>query len=306
MRILLLGCAGQVGHELRGPLATLGSVTAPGRDKLDLADADGLRSCIRDLLPDVVVNCAAYNAVDDAERNAGEAMRINGDAVALLGEEAKARRFGLVTFSSDYVFDGVTSRPLGENDPARPLNQYGVSKLAGERALFELDAPALILRTAWVWSAGPRGFVATILRLARSQERLRVVDDQVGNPTFARDLAFAVGAILHELRRDPHGSIRDARGIYHLAGATPASRHALATAALAHDPRRAEHLARFVEAVPSSEMPTEAPRPAHAVLDCTKVRERFGVSLPGYLDALPRALTEGALPAAARIATPLP
>jgi len=291
MKLLLLGAAGQVGLELRGPLAVLGTVIAPTRAALDLGDLDALRALVREHSPDVIVNCAAYNAVDDAEGDFDGALRINREAVAVLGEEAKARKIALVTYSTDYVFDASPSGGAArEGDPANPLNAYGRSKLEGERALLALDAPALIFRTAWVWSVGARGFVSTMLRLAREREILRVVDDQVGNPTFARDLAFATATILHAFRRDPHGAVNEARGVYHLAGATHASRYALAVAAIERDPKRNEHLVRVIEPIPSSAMTTAARRPGWVVLDCQKATERFGVTLPGYLDALGRAL----------------
>ncbi len=290
MKILLLGASGQVGHELRGPLSTFADVVACGHAELDLGDLDAVRALVARVGPDVVVNTVAYNEVDRAEADPAGARRLNAEAVAVLGEEAKARGFGLVTFSTDFVFDGESDRPYRETDEPRPLSAYGASKLEGERALAAIDAPALVFRTAWVWSLRRKSFVSAILKLARERDALKVVDDQIGSPTSARDLAVAVALILFDARRDPRAFFAEHRGVHHLAGSGAASRHDLAVAALELDPRRDEHRARTVEPVPSSAFPTPARRPLRAALDCAQARARFGVELPHWRDALGRML----------------
>jgi dTDP-4-dehydrorhamnose reductase len=291
MRILLLGARGQVGHELRGPLSSFAEVVAVARE-IDLGDPASLRKVVADTAPHAIVNGVAYNEVDRAEEDRRGADRLNRDAVAILGEEARARSIALVTYSTDFVFDGESDRPYREDDEPRPRSAYGASKRAGEEALRSIDAPALIFRTAWVWTLRRRSFVSTILRAAREREILRVVDDQIGSPTFARDLAVATAAILFEARRDPHGFVRERRGIYHLAGSGSCSRHALATAAITLDPRRAAHRVRSIEPVPSSAFPAPARRPRHAPLDCGKARAVFGIGLPDWREALERGLAD--------------
>jgi dTDP-4-dehydrorhamnose reductase len=290
MRIVLLGSAGQVGVALAGALRCFAEVTAFDRESLDVADLEALRGALRASRPDVVVNAAAFTDVDRAEKEEATATRVNGEAVAVMGEECRALRAALVHYSTDFVFDGLASRPYREDDPTGPLGAYGRSKLAGERALE--GAPALVLRTAWVYSPGRRSFVASILRLARERETLRIVSDQVGSPTFAGDLAWATALLVHAARSDPFGAFDEARGIYHLAGEGTATRFELAEAAIAADPRASEHKVRKLEPIGTAEYPLPAARPAFAPLDCRKVTHRFGISLPPWRDALARALRQ--------------
>jgi dTDP-4-dehydrorhamnose reductase len=289
MKILLLGADGQVGHELRGPLATFASVTPLTRRDLDLADLDAVRAAIARHAPDAIVNTVAWNEVDKAETDRVGAMRLNADAVALLGEEAKARKLALVTYSTDFVFDGESDRPYREDDPTSPLSAYGESKLAGEQALLSMQAPALIFRTAWVWSLRRKSFVSAILGAARTREQMKVVEDQIGSPTWARDLAVATAMVLFDARRDPHAYATEHRGLYHLAGSGVTTRHAFASAAIELDPKKSEHVVKSIEKVPSSAFPMPAKRPRFAPLDCDKARNALGVALPDWRDALIRA-----------------
>jgi dTDP-4-dehydrorhamnose reductase len=292
VKIVLLGSGGQVGRALHGALGCFAQVQGFDREALDVGDVGRLRAALRAERPDAVVNASAYTDVDAAERDEVAATRVNAEAVAALGEECKALRVGLVHYSTDFVFDGRATRPYREDDPTAPLGAYGRSKLAGERALLDMEAPAVILRTAWVYSLGRRSFVSSILRLARERDALRVVADQVGSPTFAGDLAVATALILFGLRRDVHGAIEALRGIYHLAGAGATSRFDLAQATLDLDPRRGEQRVGRLEPVPTSEYPLPAARPAFAPLDCSKARERLGVALPAWREALARALAQ--------------
>ena len=295
MRVLLLGATGQLGWELMGLLPAFADVIAPARAEAPLDDLDRLRACVRAARPAVIVNAAAWTDVDGAEADEAGAMRANRDAVALLGGEAAALRAALVHFSTDFVFDGERGAPYREDDAPNPLGAYGRSKLAGERALVDEDAPALVLRTAWVYSVRARSFVSAILGAARKRPELRVVSDQIGHPTFARDLAAATALILRGIQPHPFESARDARGIYHAAAAGACSRFELAEAAIALDPRTAEHVVERVVPVTSAEYPLPARRPREVILDGRKLRERFGLTLPPWRDGLRRALADLAL-----------
>jgi dTDP-4-dehydrorhamnose reductase len=272
MRILLLGGRGQLGSSLHASLASTDEVTAPTHQELDLRDLKELRAAAK--RADLVINCAAYNAVDAAESDRAGAFAVNRDAVAALGESAPF----LITFSTDYVFDD-RDRPVTESDEPRPLSAYGESKLQGEQALD--DARALIFRTAWVWTTTHPCFVSLMIKLAREKESLKVVHDQVGCPTYAPDLAEAVLGVIR--KKD----FRDARGVYHLAGAEPVSRYDLAVAAIERVPNRK---VRSIEPVPTDAFPAAAKRPHRVVLDCSRARHDFGVSIPSYRDAFSRAL----------------
>jgi dTDP-4-dehydrorhamnose reductase len=292
MKIVLLGSGGQLGRALEGVLGCIARVTAFDHAALDLGDLETLRAALRSARPDVVVNAAAYTDVDAAEREEVTATRVNASAVAVLGDECRRLRAALVHYSTDFVFDGRAERPYREDDATAPLGAYGRTKLAGERALLDTAAPALVLRTAWVYSRRARSFVSSILRLARERTELRVVADQAGSPTFASDLATATALLIYGVRHDPYGAIDEARGLYHLAGGGAASRFELATAAIALDPRKNEHRVLRVEPIATADYPLPAPRPTFAPLDCQKALERFGVALPDWKEALARALRE--------------
>lgn len=290
MKILLLGADGQLGFELRGALGAFAELALATRRDVDMTDLDAVRDAVRTSAPDVIVNATAHTDVDGAEKDPDLARRINADAVAVLGEEARARRTPLVHYSTDFVFDGRTDRPYVEADATHPLGAYGRSKREGEERLLAMQAPALVLRTAWVYSLRRKSFVSAILRLARERETLRIVADQVGNPTFAGDLAHATALVLFEARRDPFAAIDAARGVWHLAGTGHVSRFDFARAIVEMDPKRSEHAVRSIEPIPTSAYPLPAERPLFAPLDSSRFAERFGVRLPGWRDALERAL----------------
>ena len=290
MKILLLGAEGQLGFELRGSLGCIGSLTALGRAECDLARPESLEQVVRAYAPDLLVNAAAYTDVDGSEAVGSPAHAINGAAVAELGRLAKAERVGLIHGSTDGVFDGEARAPYREDDATAPVNAYGVSKLAGEQALKALEAPAIVLRTAWVYGLRRKSFVATIVRLASERSELSVVDDQFGNPTFCRDLSNGIAAIATILRPDPFGAATAHRGVYHLAGSGVASRSELAKLTVERHPRRETLKVRTLSAIPSDAMPLPARRPLRTPLDCSKVQRTFGVALPDWRDALERAL----------------
>lgn len=291
MKVLVLGAGGQVGHELAGFLRLFADVDAPGRE-LDLADAPRLVAAIEASSPHAIVNCASFNDVDGAEKDPDAALAVNARAVVAIGRVAKERGIAVVHYSTDFVFDGEKAGSYVETDPTRPLSAYGRSKLEGEEGLAATGAAAIVLRTAWVYSLRRKSFVTAILNAARTRDELKVVADQTGSPTFARDLAAATAMLLHGARSDLVGTFERARGVYHLAGSGACTRHELAVAALEIDPNRAEQRARRVLPIPTSEYPLPAKRPANAPLDCSKIERVFGLRLPPWRDGLARALAK--------------
>jgi dTDP-4-dehydrorhamnose reductase len=292
MRILLLGARGQVGHELTGALASFADVVASSRAEMSL-DADRIRPLVDDAKPEVIVNACAYTDVDGAEREPEVAHAVNARLVGALGEEARRRRAALVHISTDFVFDGEKGAPYVETDATAPLGEYGRSKLAGERALAELDAPAVVFRTAWVYSLRRKSFVTTMLRLAREREELSVVTDQIGSPTFCRDLAQGIALVLYGCRANVVQALSAARGIYHLAGGGSVSRYDFTRAILELDPRASEHRMKQLLAIEAAQFPLPARRPRATPLDTSKAARQWGVKLPPWRDALARALTDG-------------
>jgi len=271
LRILLTGRNGQVGWELQGALAPLGAVTALGRAELDLRDAGRIRDAVRTAKPDVIVNAAAYTAVDKAEAERDLAFAVNAAAPGILAEEAKRAGALLVHYSTDYVFDGTKGSPYTEADPTSPINVYGESKLAGEKAIQGSDCRFLIIRTSWVY--GPRGsnFMLTMLRLARERPELRVVDDQIGAPTSSLAIARATAQLLRP----------GAGGLYHLSAAGEVTWCGFARAILAR-----AGIATPVRAIRTEDYPTPARRPRNSRLDCSRLRKDFGVTLAPWEDQL--------------------
>lgn len=287
MRVLLFGADGQVGHELCGPLATVGELAALRRADCDVTDPVALEGAVRAARPSLIVNATAYNEVDTAEDERELAFAVNERAVRRLGELASDARAGLIHMSTDYVFDGATTTPYTEAQTPKPLGVYAASKLAGERALAEVGAPAIVLRTSWVYSRRPC-FLSKMLALAEERDALAVVDDQVSCPTFARDLAVAIAMIAHEFRHGPHAALTEHQGVYHLAGTGIASRYDLVTEAIARSerPLRVER----VERVAAASFTSKATRPSFSALDCSLAAETFGVRLPHWRDGVRRLL----------------
>ena len=276
MKILLTGKNGQVGWELAHALAPLGEVIAVDRGGLDLADPDRIVSVVRSVRPEVIINAAAYTAVDRAESEPDAAYAINSAAVAVLADQAKRVQALLIHYSTDYVFDGTKDTPYIEEDRPNPLNAYGRSKLAGEQAIHAIDGAHLILRTSWVYSARGKNFLLSIRRLLREKKELRVVSDQIGAPTCAREIADATAELL---RRHGAAALGDASGIYHATTSGSTSWHGFAT-----EIARLERTGSPVRIVPiaSSEYPAPARRPRNSRLSSEKLRRRFGVALPRW------------------------
>lgn len=295
-RILVTGGNGQVGFELQRRLARLGQVMASGRDEMDLADPDSIRRTVRKSAPDLIVNAAAYTAVDQAESEPEQALAINGVAPGILAEEAKRAGAALIHYSTDYVFDGSKAAPYTEEDEPRPLSAYGRSKLAGERAIQAVDVPHLILRASWVYGARGKNFLLTILRLAKERETLSIVDDQIGAPTWSRALATATGGILEHLGYG-QSAFRDAcaekRGTYNLTAAGQTSWHGFAAAILANAasirPGQSDFaLARvpLLKPITTEQYPTPAQRPRNSVLAQAKLQSAFGLVMPDWKSSL--------------------
>ena len=290
-RILLTGAAGQVGWELRRTLAPLGEVVAPPRAALDLRDAEALRRCVAEVCPAAVVNAAAYTAVDRAEEEPGAARAINAVAPGVLAEAAARAGALMVHYSTDYVFDGTGSRPYRESDPTAPLGVYGCTKLEGEEAIAGAGGAHLVFRTSWVYGTRGHNFLRTVLRLVREREELRVVDDQVGAPTWSRMLAEATAAVLARCRSRGRFVLEPgASGVYHATGGGETSWHGFAQALVDADPAAHEHVCRVVHPISTAEYPTPARRPAYSVLDSDRLQAAFGVRLPHWREQLELAL----------------
>jgi dTDP-4-dehydrorhamnose reductase len=268
---MLVGRDGQVGRELARSLAPLGEVHALGRSQLDLADAGRISAVVRAASPVVIVNAAAYTAVDRAESEPELAFAVNATAPGVLAAEAARLGALLVHYSTDYVFDGSKPAAYVEDDPPHPLNVYGASKLAGERAIAAAGCRRLILRTSWVYGPHGSNFMLTILRAARERPELRVVDDQVGAPTSSVALARATAQVLRA----------GGEGLYHLSAAGKTSWCGFARAILAH-----AGLDTPVVAIRSEEYPAAARRPRNSLLDNSRLQATFGVALAPWEEGL--------------------
>lgn len=282
-RILITGRNGQVGYELRRTLSTLGQVFAPGRSEMDLARPELIREQIQSLKPDIIVNAAAYTAVDQAETDTESAMQINGTAPGIIAEEAKKAGAALIHYSTDYVFDGTKTTPYVETDEPNPVSVYGKTKLAGEQAIQAVDLPHLILRTSWVYGRHGRNFYNTILRLAHEREELGIVDDQIGCPTWSRSIAEATGQLIaQQLPRGRGNYFADCAGIYNLVSNGQVSWHGFARCFLELDPSREQQTLKTLKAIGTSDYPTPARRPAYSVMSTEKLTRTFGLQMPAW------------------------
>lgn len=290
MKFLLLGKNGQIGWELQRTLFTIGEVVSLGRNELDLANFTALRETVRAISPQLIVNAAAYTAVDKAESQPELAMAINGTASGILAEEAIRCSGALIHYSTDYLFDGSKTSPYVEDDSPNPINIYGKSKLAGEVAIAQSDVPHLIFRTSWVYGTRGRNFLLTILRSAKEKPELKIVNDQIGAPTWSRALAEATAQIIAMCYSPSTGGagIKEKAGIDHLTAAGQTSWYGFAEAILdtvaetGHKPR--------LLAIPTVEYPTPADRPAYSVLNNDKIEKTFAIKLPDWQWQLKMAL----------------
>jgi dTDP-4-dehydrorhamnose reductase len=291
MRLMVTGANGQIGWELARSLMPLGEVIALDRAACDLARPEALPALVRAVAPDVIVNAAAYTAVDRAEDEEAIATLVNGTAPGALAQAARESGALFVHYSTDYVFDGRKCGAYDEDDPPRPLNAYGRSKLTGEAAVRAAGGDHLILRTSWIYASRGRNFLRTILRLARESEVLKVVDDQTGAPTWARNVADATSHIIKyataELERAVFVS-----GTFHLAASGRTSWHGFAQAILRRASGMPDMRNPSLHAIPSSEYCVPAARPMNSLLSGTRLRRRFGIELPDWSIALDRCMSE--------------
>jgi dTDP-4-dehydrorhamnose reductase len=280
--ILVTGAGGQLGFELARSLANHGEVIALDRAALDLADADAIVATVRQARPDLIVNAAAYTAVDLAESESVAAFAVNARAPGILAEEAKRRGAVLIHYSTDYVFDGRCTAPYEEDAPAGPLNVYGASKYEGECAIGQSGARALVFRTGWVYGARGKNFLLTMLRLAQERDELRVVADQSGTPNWCRTLSEATAAAV------AHGLpwLAERSGLYHMASAGATTWHGFAQAIIGDVPRPR------VVPIATSAYPTPARRPAYGVLSSRKFEATFAYRMPDWRDELAACLSD--------------
>jgi len=298
---VIVGRNGQLAWEANQRFQGLGEIICVGRPELDLMDIEKVRAEIRRIKPSVLVNAAAYTAVDQAESEPEAAMKINSEAPAAMAEEAKRLSALFITYSTDYVFDGKKASPYDEADPTAPLNVYGASKLSGERSVESVGGSYLIFRTSWVYGARGKNFLKTILKLAAERPELRIVDDQIGAPTWSRDLADATRKIIEQLvnqsasEKLPVGeALGDRWGIYHMTAAGSVSWCGFAAAIIEEMGKRnlsKGNLAK-VEPITTREYPAPAARPQNSQLCNDKLKNAFGITLPPWRASLGRVMDE--------------
>ncbi len=280
MRILLIGKNGQVGWELQRTLICLGDVISLDYPELDMAYTDSVRACVQETRPDVVVNATAYTDVDRAEIESEKAFAVNGVAPGVLAEEVRALGAILIHYSTDYVFDGKKGSAYTEEDLPNPINMYGKSKLAGEQAVQQVDASFFIFRTSWVYGMRSTNFVTKALDWARQQSHLRIVEDQIGNPTWCRMLAQLTTQVLLLLCRNGQDWYRERVGVYHLAGSGYASRYEVVQEILANLPDDFPLAAKSVSPASTKDFASPAERPMFSALETSKFSTSFGIQLP--------------------------
>ncbi len=281
MKILITGRNGQLAQALLQRLAGLGQVHVLGREQLDLAEPERIRQVVRELSPDLLVNAAAYTAVDQAENEPALAFAINATAPGVLAEEAARLGVPLLHYSTDYVFDGSKATPYTEDDAPNPLSVYGRSKLAGEQAIHAVGGAHLTLRTSWVYSLHGRNFLLTMQRLLQEKPQLRVVADQIGAPTWAGSLAASTLALIQRWQAGQAG----AWGTYHMTAQGQTSWFGFAQAIGEHLKAQGRPCAQLLP-IPSSEYPTPAQRPLNSRLDCSRLRQQWQVEQPDWRQAL--------------------
>jgi dTDP-4-dehydrorhamnose reductase len=295
--ILITGSNGQVGWELQRTLSTLGRCVAIDRDELDLTEPDLVRQFVRDLKPSLIVNAAAYTAVDLAEQESELAQKLNCDAPRVLAEEARRLRAPLVTYSTDYVFDGASATAYTEVSVPNPLSEYGRTKLSGDQAVASVGGAHLIFRTSWVYGARGKNFLLTMLRLAEGRTEIRIVNDQVGAPTWCRTIAEATAQVVSAgmVRSEGlYGYVSERSGVYNLVSAGQTSWFGFAKEIF----KQAGEKDRLkLVPIETSEYPTPALRPKCSLLSTDKLREVFSIQMPDWecslsqvMESLPRHL----------------
>lgn len=287
MKILLTGCNGQVGWELGRALLPLGEVITTNSSQVDLSDLDGLRRAVQQYSADVIVNAAAYTAVDKAETEKDLAFLVNAEAPGVLAEQAKQTGALLIHYSTDYVFDGTKISAYAEDDVPNPANIYGQSKLAGEKAIQATGANYLILRTSWVYAARGHNFLKTILRLAAEREELNIVADQIGAPTWARLIAETTAHILRQSLLERHQGDFNS-GLYNLTSTGETSWHGFAQMIVDYARQQENQTLknRIINPIPTKDYPLPAKRPANSRLSTDRLEQHFGLKMPAWDQAL--------------------
>jgi dTDP-4-dehydrorhamnose reductase len=282
MKILLFGKHGQLGWELHRSLQGLGEILAYDYPEVDFRESSSLKRLVEDIKPQLVVNAAAYTDVDRAESEPQLAKLINSDTPGILSEACREQGAAFIHYSTDYVFDGQKGSPYTEDDEPYPLNVYGQTKLEGERAVIEAGGCYLIIRTAWVYSLRRDCFVTKVLCWAHTQNELRIVEDQISNPTWARALAEITAHLIAKAGSDPLPWLRAHRGIYHLAGSGFASRFEWARMIAINGPNVARQYAKTIHPAKSDDFPLPAIRPHNSALDCSRFGSTFDLHLPNW------------------------
>jgi dTDP-4-dehydrorhamnose reductase len=291
--ILLLGKFGQLGWELHRSLASFSNLTALDYPEINLAVPGSLDEIIQGIKPDLIINATAYTAVDKAEEEVEMAMAINAHAPRSMAELALQTGAALIHYSTDYVFDGSKGSPYLESDQPNPLGKYGESKLAGDLAIVEVDCAHLIFRTSWVYSTRRDSFVTKVLGWARKHSELKIVDDQVSNPTWCRMLAGATAMLVTKAGKHPAEWMGERRGLYNLAGDGYASRFEWAKSILEFDPNPDQQVFQHLIRAKTSDYPSLAERPLFSALNCDKFVDTFDFGLPDWKEALKLAMANG-------------
>jgi dTDP-4-dehydrorhamnose reductase len=290
MKIVLFGGNGQLGWEFERSLPALGDVISLVRADLDLSNPDAIQEFLNQSKPNLIVNASAYTDVDRAESEPDLVMKINALAPGVMAEVSRQLKAVLIHFSTDYVYDGRTNRPYTETDPTNPLNVYGKSKLMGEENIKQASDAYLIVRTSWVYSLRGNSFVNKVLGWARRTSTLKIVNDQFGNPTWARMLAEIMSLVLAQNKENLYDRFHEQCGLYHVAGSGYTSRYDWAQQILANDPHRSEQTVQTVEPGSSKDFSTPAIRPLFSALDCSQFENTFGLRLPPWRSTLKLAM----------------
>ena len=296
MKIVLFGSSGQLGWEFQRSLMPLGEICPADRKNLDLRDTGALHDYLYEKRPQLIINASAYTDVDLAEQEPEIAFQVNERAPRSIAEIAKSIKAAFFHFSTDYVFDGKLGRPYTEMDPTFPLNTYGRSKLAGEKAIQEAGGNCLIFRTSWVYSLRGNSFVNKVLRWMKAQKTLQIVDDQISNPTWARSLAGVITDLIERNKDDIYEFAGQNSGLYHVAGRGFASRYEWAKLIAILDPQYNKQLVQSIHPAQTKDFPTAATRPLFTALDCSLFEARFGLRLPDWKLSLKSALEEESSP----------
>ena len=289
-KILLLGNTGQLGWELNRTLLTLGEVIALDYPQIDMANPDDICTVVNNNKPILILNATAYTNVDKAEIEPELAMAINGTGPGILAEESRKLGSALIHYSTDYVFDGTKGDLYVEEDLPHPLNKYGESKLAGEKAIQDIGGSYLIFRTSWVYSMRRPCFISKVLQWAQEYETLQIVDDQISTPTWSRTLAEATSQIIAQGKNDPLGYLMANRGLYHLADSGYCSRYEWAKVIIENAPNKERLKVKEILKAKSDDFPTPAKRPLKSAMSCGKFEKTFDISMPIWEDAIQMAL----------------